>query len=312
MCAAKAAELRSSAHTEHAPQWATLLDTKGPEIRTAMLREQQNILLEQGQSIIVEAVGDSYTEFEGYKTDSETRIGVSYAKLCSSVSPGDRILVSDGTIAIQVDAMLSPTELRGMVLNTKELGQRKNVNLPGVKVELPVLTERDVRDLKEFACKHGVDYVAASFVQSADDVRFIRSVLDSGGGSAIKIISKIENQAGLDNFEDILKVTDGIMIARGDLGVPQSKVNMQSLRGFLGHSQSWLWRIDWRPAQEWSNMQSVVNTFWAAACRHGDTIQQGASGAKDDDHTVQPARQVCHLRDPDARVDDHISTPYTC
>jgi pyruvate kinase len=85
-------------------------------------------------------------------------------------------------------------------------------------VNLPVLTDKDIHDLKAFACKHRVDYVAASFVQSAADVRFIRSVLDEGGGFDIKIISKIENQKGINAFDEILKVSDGIMIARGDLG----------------------------------------------------------------------------------------------
>ena len=118
------------------PQWGTLLDTKGPEIRTAMLKDGKSIMLDAGQRIIVEAVGDRYTSFQGYKDadTNETRIGVSYAKLCQSVSPGDRILVADGTISIVVTELLSSTELEGKVLNTKELGQRKNVNLPSVKV----------------------------------------------------------------------------------------------------------------------------------------------------------------------------------
>ena len=101
---------------------ATLLDTKGPEIRTAMLKDHKAIDLEAGQSIIVEAVGARYTEFEGYKTDSETRIGLSYAKLCSSVKPGNKILLADGSLSISVDEILSDTELRGTVLNSKALG----------------------------------------------------------------------------------------------------------------------------------------------------------------------------------------------
>ena len=205
---------------------ATLLDTKGPEIRTAMLRDHQGIELEAGQSIIVQAVGDAYTSFEGYKTAEETRIGLSYAGLCQSVAPGKRILLADGTISIEVEEILSPTELRGRVLNAKKLGERKNCNLPGVKVDIPVLTAKDVDDLQNFACKHQMDFVAASFVQSAEDVLFIRRVLDEAGGKNIKIISKIENQAGLDHFDDILKYTDGVMVARGDLGmeIPSEKV----------------------------------------------------------------------------------------
>lgn len=118
------------------------MDTKGPEIRTAMLREGKNIALEEGQDIILEAVGDKYTEFEGFKTDEETRIGISYSKLCESVAPGNRILMADGSLSVEVLEVLSATELRGRVLNSKELGQRKNCNLPGVHVDLPVLMEK--------------------------------------------------------------------------------------------------------------------------------------------------------------------------
>ena len=186
---------------EKAVHCAALLDTKGPEIRTAMLRDAKSISLEQGQSIVVEAVGDRYTDFEGYKDDNETRIGLSYARLCQSVGPGNDILLADGTITIRVDEVLSATELRGTVLNSKELGQRKNCNLPGVKVDLPVLMDKDVHDLQAFACAHGVDFVAASFVQSKADVEFIRATLDAAGGHSIRIISKIENMAGLQNFD---------------------------------------------------------------------------------------------------------------
>ena len=270
--------------------WGALLDTKGPEIRTAMLREGKNIQLEKGQPIIVEAVGDAYTTFEGFKDETETRIGLSYSKLCTSVSPGDRILISDGTISIRVTEILSATTLAGEVLNSKELGQRKNCNLPGVKVDLPVLTDKDVLDLKEFGCKHKVDFVAASFVQSAADVKFIRKVLDEAGGTEIKIISKIENQEGLNNFDEILLVTDGIMVARGDLGA-NILLCWTTLFALLHILTSCLCVSRHAP---WCTMRF----------RHGDSVIQGASGTKDDDLQVQPPRQVCHLCHPDARVHD--------
>ncbi|KAF5842973.1 pyruvate kinase [Dunaliella salina] len=199
---------------------ATLLDTKGPEIRTAMLWDHKPISLEAGQSIIVEAVGAQYMEFEGYKDEGgETRIGLSYDKLCQSVKPGNLILLADGSISIRVDEILSEKELRGTVLNSKSLGERKNCNLPGVRVEIPVLTEKDINDLQNFAAKHKMDFVAASFVQTKEDVMFIRSVLDKAGGQSIKIISKIENCEGVENFDDILEYSDGVMVARGDLGM---------------------------------------------------------------------------------------------
>jgi pyruvate kinase len=203
------------------PQWACLLDTKGPEIRTAMLRDGKDIDLVAGQTILIEAVGAAYTSYEGYKDEAtgETKIGLSYAKLCTSVQAGNKILLADGSISIVVEEILSTKLLRGTVLNSKKLGQRKNCNLPGVKVEIPVLTEKDIDDLKNFAAKHEMDYVAASFVQSAADVQFIRRVLDEGGGTRVKIISKIENAEGLVNYDEILRESDGIMVARGDLGM---------------------------------------------------------------------------------------------
>ncbi len=187
----KGQEIKSKGKLSVAPQWATLLDTKGPEIRTAMLRDHKPIDLVAGQSIIVEAVGDRYTSFEGYKDDHETRIGLSYAKLCTSVQVGNKILLADGSISLQVEQIISGTELRATVLNSKSLGERKNGNLPGVKVDIPVLTEKDIDDLKNFAAKHEMDYVAASFVQSAADVQFIRRVLNEAGGERVKIISKV-------------------------------------------------------------------------------------------------------------------------
>ena len=201
------------------PSAASLMDTKGPEIRTAMLKDHQPIMLEAGQPITIEAVGDKYTEYEGFKTDAETRIGLSYAKLCESVKPGNNILIADGSISIKVDKIESETVLKGTVLNSKKLGERKNCNLPGVKVDIPVLTKKDIDDVQNFCCKNKMDFVAASFVQTGEDVRFIRKTLDDAGGKSVQIISKIENEEGVANIDEILKYTDGVMVARGDLGM---------------------------------------------------------------------------------------------
>ena len=225
-CAEEGAAIREELGLDYTPKWASLLDTKGPEIRTAMLKDHEPIFLDKDQEIIVEAVGDKYTEFEGYKTPEETRIGLSYAKLCQSVKPGNTILIADGSISIKVNSIVSDTELKGTVLNSKKLGERKNCNLPGVKVDIPVLTEKDINDVQNFCCKNKMDFIAASFVQTGEDVQLIRSILDEAGGQNVKIICKIENEAGMENFDDILKYTDGVMVARGDLGmeIPSEKV----------------------------------------------------------------------------------------
>jgi pyruvate kinase len=124
---------------------------------------------------------------EGYKTqgaDGETRIGLSYDKLCTSLVPGNTMLLADGTISIRVDSIESATVVRGTVLNSKKLGERKNCNLPGVKVDIPVLTPKDVDDVQNFCCKNGMDFIAASFVQTGEDVLLIRKTLDDAGGGA--------------------------------------------------------------------------------------------------------------------------------
>jgi pyruvate kinase len=176
---------------------------------------------------VLVAVGADYKTWEGgVAADGTVEIGVSYDKLATSCKPGGLIKVADGTLSIRVDEVLGDKRLAGTCLNAKSLGQNKNVNLPGVHVDMLVLTDKDLDDLVNFAVRHKMDYVAASFVQSADDVRLIRKVLDTSGGSGVKIVSKIENEAGLEHFDEILRHTDGVMVARGDLAmeVPSEKV----------------------------------------------------------------------------------------
>uniref|UniRef100_A0A061RE44 Pyruvate kinase n=1 Tax=Tetraselmis sp. GSL018 TaxID=582737 RepID=A0A061RE44_9CHLO len=207
---------------------AVLLDTKGPEIRTAMLRGGKDIDLAAGQEVTVVAVGDEYETWEGFRDEAtgETRIGLSYSGLCQTVRRGSKILIADGSILVAVEEVTSSTELRGRVVSGGRLGQRKNCNLPGVRVNLPMPTTQDIRDLQQFACPNAVDYVAASFVQTADDIDSIRAFLDDSDGQSIQIIAKIENAEGLRNFDEILHRADGIMVARGDLGmeIPSEKV----------------------------------------------------------------------------------------
>jgi len=197
---------------------AILLDTKGPEIRTGFFREDvgKNISLEQGQDLKL------VTDYS-FKGDN-TCIALSYDKICTSLKPGNIVLCADGSLSLKVKSV-GTDHVMTEVMNSVKMGERKNCNLPGVKVELPVLQEKDKKDLVEFGIPQGVDFVAASFVQSADDVKLIREVLGPAG-AGIKIISKIENEEGLKNFEAICDESDGIMVARGDLGmeIPPEKV----------------------------------------------------------------------------------------
>ena len=156
----------------------------------------------------------------------ETKFACTYEKLPTSVKPGSLILIADGSLVLTVTECLA-SSVKCKVENDQSIGERKNMNLPNVKVDLPVLQEKDINDLQKFGVPNQVDFVAASFVQSAADVLYIRSILDADPrGKDIKIISKIENQEGLDKFDEILKVTDGVMVARGDLGmeIPPERV----------------------------------------------------------------------------------------
>jgi pyruvate kinase len=186
-----------------------MLDTKGPEIRTGKLVGGVDIELHAGAEIVLTT---DYTH-----VGTAEMIAQSYAGLPKSVSEGSEILIDDGLISLTVIRVTDSTVVC-RIKNEGTLGETKGVNLPGAKVRLPALTEKDKSDLA-FGCAQQVDLVAASFIRKAADVVQIRDFLAANGGETIKIISKIENQEGLENFDDILAVSDGIMVARGDLGV---------------------------------------------------------------------------------------------
>jgi pyruvate kinase len=189
---------------------AVMLDTKGPEIRTGKLKNGDEVSLKKGQDFILVADPD----FVG----DNTQVGVAYRNLPKVLNIGDTVLIDDGLISMTVEEIDQQSNtVKCKVNNDGQLGQTKGVNLPGVIVDLPAVTEKDVRDI-QFGVKMGVDFIAASFVRKSSDVVELRRVLGEQGKN-IKIIAKIENQEGLDNFDEILKEADGIMVARGDLGV---------------------------------------------------------------------------------------------
>lgn len=143
------------------------------------------------------------------------------------MKPGNQILVADGSLVLTVlQCDEAAGEVSCRIENHASIGERKNMNLPGVVVDLPTFTEKDVDDIVNFGIKHKVDFIAASFVRKASDVQNLRQLLAENGGQDIKIICKIENQEGLENYSGILQATDAIMVARGDLGmeIPPAKV----------------------------------------------------------------------------------------
>ena len=196
---------------------AVMLDTKGPEIRTGKVDPALGKLkLVRGEII---EIG---TNFE--KPCTPEYLACSYKSLPTTVKVGSRILCADGSLLLQVIEIKSASVM-AKIMNNAVIGDNKNMNLPGAIVDLPTLTEKDVEDLVKFGVARNVDFIAASFVRKPSDIDYIRQVLGPNG-SHIKVISKIENQEGLENYDEILKVTDGIMVARGDLGmeIPIEKV----------------------------------------------------------------------------------------
>ena len=185
-----------------------ILDTKGPEIRIKRFKNNKKIYLEPGSRFTL-----TTEDIEG----DETRVAVTYSNLPSDLNKNSRVLIDDGLVELKVVA-LSDTDIDCEVVNRGFISSNKGVNIPDVYVNLPALTERDIEDIK-FGIKMGFDYIAASFIRSASDVLKIRRVLEENGGAGINIISKIENRQGVRNIDEILSVSDGIMVARGDLGV---------------------------------------------------------------------------------------------
>lgn len=187
---------------------AILLDTKGPEIRTGVLENEESVTLEEGQSFIFtteEVVGN------------RERVSITYAGLAKDVSEGGRILVDDGLLEFAVEKV-TDTEIICRVISGGVLGMRKGVNVPNVKVQLPAITDKDKQDIL-FGIEQGVDFIAASFIRSGDAIVEIKDFLKENGADKIQVIAKIENEEGLVNADAIIEASDGVMVARGDLGV---------------------------------------------------------------------------------------------
>ena len=187
---------------------AILLDTKGPEIRTGVLKDGKKVHLKEGETFTLtttECVGD------------ETKTYITYEGLVNDVQIGSTILIDDGLIGLKVKE-IQGKDIVCRVVNGGELGQRKGINVPNVSVNLPGITAKDKKDII-FGIEQGIDFIAASFVRNADAVREIRTILKEHNAEHIEIISKIENSEGIENLDKIVQASDGIMVARGDMGV---------------------------------------------------------------------------------------------
>jgi len=184
-----------------------MVDTKGPEIRLGKFKEE--IELKDGDIFtltVKDIIGD------------KERASVSYKGLAKDVEKGDRILLDDGLVELVVEDIVDKEDIICKVINGGTLKDHKGLNVPNVLINLPAITEKDIKDIK-FAIENDIDFIAASFIRKAEDVIEIRKILEENNGEDIDIIAKIENQEGVENIEEIIEAANGIMVARGDLGV---------------------------------------------------------------------------------------------
>ena len=192
---------------------ATLLDTKGPEVRLKKFRDNQKVEIK---------TGDIFTLTTADVEGDNSRVSITYKNLPNDIEIGTRILIDDGNVSIRCTDIKNnddgTADIICTVLNGGFLSNNKGVNIPGVKLSMPYLSEADVSDIR-FGCRESFDFIAASFVTCAEDVLDIRKILAEEGRPDIRIISKIENGEGVKNIDEILRVSDGIMVARGDMGV---------------------------------------------------------------------------------------------
>ena len=187
------------------------LDTKGPEIRTGYLENDEPVMLHTGDIIRITM---DYSFLGNAK-----KVAISYPGLYDDIQVGGRILIEDGNLTLKViEKDASCKELICEAQNDRKLKNKRNCNVPGVILNMPYISPKDKADM-EFACDQGLDFIAASFVRRADDIRQIREILAAKNNTHVKIISKIENQEGVSNMEEIIRLSDGVMVARGDLGV---------------------------------------------------------------------------------------------
>ena len=184
-----------------------MLDTKGPEIRLGDFDQDKALLIQDKEFILTTDI----------VLGTEQKATVTYKQITKDVKVGSTILLDDGLIGLEV-LKVNKNEVVCKILNTGTIKSKKGVNIPGIKLSLPALTDRDKQDIK-FGIENDIDFVAASFVRKAQDVLELRQYMDSIGGMNTKIIAKIENEEGIQNLDEILNLVDGIMVARGDMGV---------------------------------------------------------------------------------------------
>ena len=283
--------------------WNTgmILDTKGPEIRTGYLENDEPVMLRTGDIIRITM---DYSFLGNAK-----KVAISYPGLYDDIAVGGRILIEDGNLTLKVLEKDEATrELICEAQNDRKLKNKRNCNVPGVILNMPYISPKDKADM-EFACDQDLDFIAASFVRRADDIRQIREILAAKGNDHIKIISKIENQEGVSNMEEIIKLSDGVMVARGDLGVDVDAWDLPDIQKqmiYLAQSQGkivvtatqMLESMQQNPRPTRAEVSDVHNAVLDGTCA---TMLSGESAQGD-----YPFEAVSYMAKIDERAEDFI------
>ena len=288
-------------NAEHGWNTGMILDTKGPEIRTGYLLNDEPVMLHTGDIIRITM---DYSHL-----GTAEKVAISYAGLYDDIAVGGRILIEDGNLTLVVlEKDEANRELVCQAQNDRKLKNKRNCNVPGVILNMPYVSPKDKADM-EFACDQGLDFIAASFVRRADDIRQIREILAAKGNTHVKIISKIENQEGVSNMEEIISLSDGVMVARGDLGVDVDAWDLPAIQKemiYLAQSQGkivvcatqMLDSMQQNPRPTRAEVSDVHNAVLDGTCA---TMLSGESAQGD-----YPFEAVSYMAKIDERAEDFI------
>lgn len=278
-----------------------MLDTKGPEIRTGYLVNDEPVMLREGQTIRITM---DYT-FLG----NAEKIAISYPGLYDDIEIGGRILIEDGNLTLTVtEKDAKAKELVCRIENTRKLKNKRNCNVPGVKLNMTYISPKDKADI-EFACDQNLDFIAASFVRRPQDIADIRAILAAKKNTHIKIISKIENQEGVSNMAEIINLSDGVMVARGDLGVDVDAWDLPTIQKdmiFLAQSQG---KIVVTATQMLDSMQQNPRPTRAEISDVHNAVLDGTSATMLSGESAQgdyPFEAVSYMAKTDERAEDDL------
>ena len=283
--------------------WFTgmILDTKGPEIRTGYLENDEPVMIHKGDVLRI-TMDYSYL-------GNAKKIAISYPGLYDDISVGGRILIEDGCLTLVVkEKDETHKELVCEAQNDRKLKNKRNCNVPGVILNMPYISPKDKDDI-EFACDQDLDFIAASFVRRPDDIKQLRALLASKGNTHIKIISKIENQEGVSNMKEIIDLSDGVMVARGDLGVDVDAWDLPSIQKEMIFMAQSTGKIVITATQMLDSMQQnprptraeVSDVHNAVLDGTGATMLSGESAQGD-----YPFEAVSYMAKIDERAEDEI------